>query len=282
MPGFLFILPVILLFGMFTFKPMVEGILFSFLRIGVKTRTFIGLKNYTNMTIDPLFWTALKNTLGFVLMIVPLQVILSLIIALVVSRYSNRIQSLFRGAFYLPAVTAGVVMSCVWFWIFSPLYGPLNHILSFIGLGSIMWLSDPNLARLAVSMVAVNWTTGFGIILYLSALAGIPRQIYEAAQIDGAGTFQKFFRITLPLIVPITVFILIISTIGIFQIWEAIFLLTAGGPAYATTSIVFRIYQLGFVHFNFGQASAYATVLLLMIFIVAFFEFKWLNREIEF
>lgn len=261
---------------------MIEGIAFSFFKIGIRDRVFIGLKNYIKIINDPLFWIAFKNTLRFVLMIVPLKVVLSLLVALVISKYSHRIQSLFRGAFYLPAISAGVVMSTVWVWIFDPLYGILNGALKFFGLPTFMWLSDPFLARVAVTLVLLNWTTGFGIILYLSALAGVPRQIYEAAALDGASGWQRLTRITLPLIVPITVFILIVTTIGIFQIWQVMFLLTSGGPAFATTSIVYRIYQLGFESFKFGQASAYATVLLMMTLVVAFMEFKWLNKQIEF
>ena len=281
-PAYLFLLPAVLLFSLFEFKPMIEGIAFSFFKIGIRDRVFVGLKNYINMVDDPLFWIALKNTLRFIVMVVPLKVALSLLVALVVSRYTPRIQSLFRGAFYLPAVSAGVVMTSVWAWIFDPMYGLLNRALAFFGIPAFLWLSDPTLARMAVTMVILNWTTGFGVVLYLAALAGVPRQVYEAAALDGAGSWQKFSKITLPLIVPITVFILIVTTIGIFQIWQVIFLLTVGGPAFATTSIVYRIYQLGFESFKFGQASAYATVLLMMTFVVAFLQFKWLNREIEF
>lgn len=280
--AYLFVLPAFLFFVVFVFKPMIEGILFGFFKVGIAERTFVGFKNYKIMVSDPLFWIALKNTLIFLLIVVPMKVFLALIIALILSRYGHSIQSFFRGAFYLPAISAGVVITYVWWWIFNPLYGPLNYLLSLVGIPQIMWLSEPNWARLAVILVLLNWTIGLGVILYLSALAAIPKSIYEAADVDGASSLRKCFNITIPLILPITVFILVITTIGVFQMWEVIFLLTSGGPNFATTSIVLRIFNLGFVDFDFGLASAHATVLLLMTFIVVFFQFRWLNKEVEF
>jgi len=280
-PAYLFILPALLLFALFLLKPMVEGMLFSFFKIGLKEKSFVGFDNYIRMFREPLFWIALKNTLLFVLIVVPTKIILALGIALILSKHKHSIQSIFRGAFYLPAVSSGVAMTIVWWWIFSPLYGPLNYLLSLVGIPQIQWLGEPMWARQAVILVLLNWTTGLGIILYLTALINIPKQIYEAAEIDGAGSIQQFFNITLPLILPITLFILVTTTIGIFQVWQAIFILTAGGPIYSTTSIVLRVYQLGFQYYKFGQASAYAVILLLLMFSVAILQFKWLNKEIE-
>lgn len=280
--AYLFVLPALLLFSVFLIKPMAENIVLSFFRVGLVDRSFVGLGNYIKMFSEPLFWRALKNTSLFVVMVVPSKILLALCIALMLSRRRRGIQSLFRGAFYLPAVSAGVVMTCVWWWIFNPLYGPLNYLLSLVGVPPIMWLSQPSWARVAVVLVLLNWTVGIGVILYLSALLSIPKSLYEAAQIDGAGPIQSLFRITVPLILPITVFLLVVSTIGIFQVWQAVFLLTSGGPAYSTTTMVFRIFDLGFADFEFGRASAYATMLLLILFPVAFAQFKLLNREVEF
>lgn len=280
--AYLFILPAVLLFAILLWKPMIESILFSFFDVSLRGKEFIGLKNYATMFKDPLFWTSFKNTLLFVVIVVPTKTLLALGLALILTRRNKKLQSVFRGAFYLPVVSAGVVMSVVWWWIFSPLHGPLNYALSLIGISPIMWLSSPNWARFAVVLVILNWSTGLAIILYLSALLGVPRKFYEAAEMDGASKVQQFFKITLPFILPITTFILVTTTIGMWQTWQAVYLLTAGGPIHATTTVVFRIFDVGFTTYKFGLASAYATVLFLLILSIAYFQFKWLNREIEF
>lgn len=242
----------------------------------------MGLANYVKMTRDPLFWKALGNTLFYVGFMVPLILGIPLLIALVVTKLGRGLQSFFRAAFYLPVVSAGVVMSLVWIWIFNPSWGAANYFLSFFGVGPFLWLASPMSSRLAVCIVQLSWSMGIPLILYLSAIAAIPQIIYEAAAIDGAGPFTRFFRITFPLIMPTTVYLLVIETIGRFQTFSAILLMTAGGPAYATTSIAHRLYQLGFVTYRFGEASAYGTFLLIISFSMAFFQFRYLNKKLEF
>jgi len=280
--AYYFILPAFLLFFLFAFKPLIEAIRLSFFRAGLKTQTFVGVENYVQMINDSLFWLELKNTFLFVSILVPLIVGLALLISFVIFKLNRLMQSLFRGAFYLPVVSAGVVMSMVWAWIFHPVYGLLNYILSLVSIGPIPWLATPTTARLAVVIVVLHWTIGSAIIIYLSALSSIPESLYEAAEIDGAGGWHKFIKITIPLISPTTIFLLVTNTIGVFQVWKAIFLMTSGGPAYTTTSIVYRIYRLGFLYYRFGQASAHAVVLLVIIFVISFLQFKYLNRKLEY
>lgn len=280
--AYFFILPTYLLAIFILFKPLLEGIKLSFFEAGLTTQVFTGLDNYFRLFKDPFFWLQLKNTVIFVALLVPLTVIIPLSISLVIFRFNKPLQSFFRAAFYLPAVSAGVVMSMVWIWIFHPIFGLLNYLLSLVHLGSVPWLGQPNTARLAVVIVTLDWLIGMKIILYLAALAAIPKNIYEAASIDGANPWQKFWKITLPLVIPTTVFIVVVSTIGIFQIWESIFLLTAGGPAYSTMSIAYRIYRLGFLYFRFGEASAHAVVLLIIVFTASFLQFSYLNKKLEF
>lgn len=279
--AYFFLLPLFLLLIIFRFKPLIEGICLSFFKAGIKERIFVGLDNYTETLRDPMFWLVTKNTLFFVCVLVPLILFISLMIALVVSKLKGKLQSFFRAAFYLPVVSAGVVMSLVWMWIFNSHYGIMNYILSFFGIEPILWLAQSNTARIAVCIVQLGWSVGVPLILYLSALAAVPKTIYEAADIDGANPWQKFIKITLPLIIPTFVYLLVIVTIARFQTFSAIFLMTAGGPARATTSIVYQIYQLGFSSFRFGQASTYGTILLIISFVIAYFQFKFLNRKIE-
>jgi len=274
-------LPTFALTCLFLLKPTIDSIWLSFCDADLKSRKFVGLSNYLGLLHDPIFWWEVKNTLIIVAILVPLIIVFSLFISVVVVKM-NRFRSFYRAAFYLPSVSAGIVTSLVWLWIFNPAYGLLNYVLSLFGLGPFIWLGEPILAKLSVVMVVLSWVIGANIILYMSALLGIPKSIYEAAEIDGANSFQKFFKITLPLIMPTTLYILVMSTIGAFQIWEAIYFLTGGGPAYTTTTFVYRVYQLGFLYFDFGAASTHAVVLFAIIFTISFFQFKFLKKELEY
>lgn len=280
--AYLFILPAFLFAGIFLFIPLGQGLYLSFFDAGLNTREFVGFGNFTRMASDPLFWTALRNTLIIVIGIVVVDLSLSLFIAVAIHKLSNFLQSFFRLAFYLPGICAGMVTSLVWLWMFNPTYGLLNYILSWFGIPPVYWLSQGDTARLAVIIVVCTWLLGAHIILFLAALNAVPETIYEAAKIDGASPVQRFFYITIPLIMPMTVYILVTTTVGAFQIWEAIYLITAGGPAHATTNIVYRLFQLGFGYFRFGEAAAYGVFLLLIIFPFAFFQFKWLSKKLEF
>lgn len=280
--AYLFIAPIFLLTSLFLFKPVIESIGLSFCEASIKTQNFIGIDNFVNLLHDRIFWLELKNTLIIVSLLVSFKITFALFVASTIVSLKGRGQTFYRAAFYLPAVSAGVVTSMVWLWIFNPVYGLLNWLLSLVGIGPIVWLGQANYARLSIVLVVFSWSIGMNIILYLAALMGIPKSIYEAADIDGVNSLQKFFRITLPLIMPTTLYLIVVDTIGAFQIWEVIYLLTGGGPAYQTMTFVYRIYQLGFLYFRFGEASAHAVVLLAIIFTISFFQFKFLKRELEY
>ncbi len=280
--AYFFIMPTLLLVSIFTFYPLVQGIRLSFFKAGLRKRTWVGWQNYIDLFQDPLFWLELKNTLIIALILVPLVVVTSLLVASLIQRFKKPLQIFFRGAFYLPVVTSGVVISMVWIWIFNPTFGLLNYVLSFAGIEPVMWLGEPNPARFAVIILVLSWSLGGNIIYYSAALSAIPKTMYEAAVIDGAGPLQKFFKITIPLVMPMTLFILMMTSIGAFQIVEAVFILTGGGPAYATTTVAFRIYQLGFRYFRFGRASVQAVILLLIVFSFAVVQFRYLHKKLEF
>ena len=274
--------PATILFSVFAIKPMAEAIAMSLTWVDVQTRGFVGLANFSALFRDRVFWLELRNTLTYVGIIVPVNFCLALGVALVLDRLGHRARSVLRGCFYLPAVSSGVVMSIVWLWIFNQNCGPVNYVLGLAGLGPVMWLSHPAWAKLAISAVVVNWIVGLNVILFLSALAGVPRQIHESALIDGAGAWRRFVGVTLPLIAPVSAYVVVMTTIGIFQIWAAIFLMTAGGPAYTTASITYRIYQVGFAYGKLGAANARAVVLFLIVLSVAFLQFRYLNRKVEY
>lgn len=280
--AYFFILPTFLLIFIFLFIPLIQGIRLSFFSVSLKEQTWVGLQNYLELFQDSVFWLELKNTLIIAGLLVPLLIGFSLLIASLILKFNNKLQSFFRAAFYLPVVTSGIVMSMVWLWIFNANYGLLNYLLSLINIGPIIWLGERNPARLAVVIVVFSWLLGVNIILYLAALSAIPKYIYEAAILEGTNWWQMFYYITFPLVMPMTLYLLITSTMGAFQIWEAIYLLTGGGPAYSTTTIAYRIYQLGFLYFRFGQASAQAVILLIIIFSVSFLQFRYLHKKLEF
>lgn len=278
--AYFFILPTVSLIAIFKVKPVIESIVLSFYKAGLRDRTFVGAENFVKLFRDPLFWLELKNTFIFTGIIVPATIAVSLTIALIVSRFSLPLQSFFRAAFYLPVIVAGVISGLVWLWIFEPQFGLLNYLLSLIGVGKIFWLGQPISARFAIVIVMISQQVGIPILLYLSAIAAIPKEIYEASSIDGAGPWDKLWRVTLPLIIPTTIYVLVMHTMARIQIFSMIYLLTEGGPAYSTMSIAYRVFQLGFLYFRFGEACAHGVVLLTITFAIAFFQFSYLSRKL--
>ncbi len=280
--AYIFLLPTLLGFLVFQARPLFEGIRLSFFEANLKSQTFIGLKNYADLMSEPLFWVELKNTLFFVAILVPLTTFLALGISLLLATLGSKLQTFFRAAFYIPVVSAGLVMSMVWLALFNPVYGLLNYFLSLLGFEPVLWLAMPGPAKVAICIVVVAWTIGIKIIIYLAALLGIPKTYYEAADLDGAGPLKKFYHITLPLLAPATAFVVVSGTIGLFQLWQVPYLLTGGGPAYTTTTFVLRIYQIGFTYFDFGVASTHAVVLLGLVLSIAIVQFRYLNKQLEY
>jgi len=185
-------------------------------------------------------------------------------------------------AFYLPVVAAGVVLSMVWLYIYHPTYGLLNYLLTVVGLPRVAWLGTTGTALPSLAVVVASWTIGQPLIIFLAGLAGIPQDLYDAASIDGAGAWHKFWRVTLPLLMPTTLFVLVTQTINVFQVFVVVLLMTRGGPFNATQTIVFRIWETAFSFFQFGYASAMGVVLILLVSIVAVIQFKLLGREVEY
>ena len=214
--------------------------------------TWVGFENYAGCLRTALSG-AFLNTLHFVVIIVPVILVLSLLFAVLIFGLNYVLQSIFRAAFYLPSVASGVVLVAVWLWIYNPTYGLLNYLTGLVGLPRIAWLGDARWALPALSVVVISWALGRPIILFIAGLNGISREVYEAAMIDGASSWQQFIRITLPLLTPTTVFVLVTQTIGVFQTFVVVQLLTRGGPAYATQTIVYSIYVTAFQFLQFGR-----------------------------
>ena len=226
---------------------------------------FVGLENYTRLLRDPLFWKVLRNTVVFVVIGVPLTIAVALGGALLVNSKLARLPGLFRTIFYAPVVTTLVAVAVVFRYLYHPRYGLINQALGLFGLPAIDWLGDPAWATVAITLLAVWRSFGYALVIYVAGLQTIPESLYEAAQLDGAGPWRQLKDITLPLLLPTTLFVAVLTTVSLFQIFAEPYVMTRGGPLYATTSITLLMYQQGFRWWNLGGAAAVAFVLFALI-----------------
>lgn len=281
---YLFLLPFYIFFIYFFALPALKTLIYSFFRVdnvGFKLK-YIGLDNYKYIFGDYRFWTALKNTTLLVIVLTPLVIIVSLFIANSIYKEKSSIKTFIRAAIYIPAITAEVILILTWRFIFNPIYGVLNYIIGIVGIPPQDWLGNPYLVKVAVALVVLTFSLGGPLIIYLASLGGIPDTYYEAALIDGANGRQRFFKITLPLLKPTTLFIIITQTIGYFQIFSTIFLMTDGGPANSTVTLVFLLYATAFKYMNLGGASVISVVLFLICTSLAVIQYKFLSSDVQY
>lgn len=280
--GLFFVAPFLLLFALFMLWPIVSGLWNSFFNTslaGVK-HEFLGLQNWQDLFGDPAVWSSLKNTLVFTAMSTPPLVIVALVMALLANR-QGLLGWLLRFSYFAPFVLPATVVTLIWVWIYQPGFGLVNGLLTAGGFAEIDWLNTENRAMLAVVITTVWWTVGFNFLLYLAALQGIPGQIYEAAAIDGAGGRQQLFRITLPLLRRTTGLIVVLQLVASLKIFDQIYLMTNGGPNYATRPIIQYIYESGFTSYRIGYASAISYLFFAIIVIVALAQFKLFSGREE-
>ncbi len=280
--AYLFLAPAMLAYAVFQLYPLAQGLWLSLFQAGLTPeRTFVGLRNFERLAVDERFRRALINTAFLVGGLVPLALTLSLGIALLVQPLAKRAQAFFRLAFYLPGVAGGVVLAMVWLWILNPTYGLLNSLLGAFGVRPVAWLGTTEWALPSLGMVVLTWILGQPIILFVAGLDSIPPELPEAARLDGAGPWALFRRVTLPMLRPTLLFVLVTQTIGAMQVFVVVHVMTRGGPANATQTIVYRIYETAFDFYEYGYASAMAVVLLALIAVVAVVQFRLLGQEIE-
>jgi len=225
----------------------------------------VGLENYLRLLRDPLFWRVIRNTVVFVVVGVPLTLALALGGALLVSSKLARFRGVFRTIYFAPMVTTLVAVAVVFRYLYHPRYGLINQMLGLFGLPAIDWLGNPAWATIAITLLAVWRSFGYALVIYVAGLQTIPESLYEAAELDGAGPWRRFRDITLPLLAPTTLFVGVLTTVSLFQIFAEPYVMTRGGPLYATTSITLLMYQQGFRWWNLGHAAAIAFVLFAMI-----------------
>ncbi len=261
----------------FTAIPMVLSLYYSFTDANMLTSPqFVGLQNYINLfsfddTIS-LFWKTLYNTSFYTFVGVPLNIAVGLIIALLLNQKIKGLD-IFRTIYYLPSVISGVAVSLLWAWIFHPHFGVLNHFLSIVGITGPAWLFDEMWAKPALIIMNL-WGAGGGMLIFLAGLQGIPTQLYEAAELDGASIWGKFWRITMPMLSPTIFFVLVTNIIGSFQVFTSSYVMTAGGPNNATMMYVLWLFNLAFQQFNMGFACSLAWVYLLIMVAFTALVFK--------
>lgn len=280
--GLFFVGPFLVLFAVFLVWPTISGLWNSFFNTSLAgvEQEFLGLQNWREMFSDSAVWSSLKNTLIFTAMSTPPLVIIALVMALLANR-TGVLGWLLRFAYFAPFVLPATVVTLIWVWIYEPGFGLVNGLLTAGGFAEIDWLNTENRAMLAVVITTVWWTVGFNFLLYLAALQGIPEQVYEAADIDGASERQKLFRITLPLLRRTTALIAVLQLVASLKIFDQIYLMTNGGPNYATRPIIQYIYQNGFTNYRIGYASAISYMFFAIIVVVAVLQFKLFSGSKE-
>jgi multiple sugar transport system permease protein len=282
MVGYLFVAPLILGLLIFTYGPVLAAFVLSFTKGDyISTPKFIGLGNYAALLEDKLFWQSMRNTLYYVAGVVPAGMVLSLLLALAMNQKLRGI-TIFRSIFFLPTISSSVAISLMWLWIYNPEFGVFNFLLRQVGVKGPLWLSSPEWAMPAVIIMAVWRGLGYNMLIYLAGLQGIPDVYYEAAAIDGAGAWDKFWNITLPLLSPTTFMLLILGLIGAFQVFEYTYVMTGGGPVYATLTMVLYVYTNAFRDFQMGYASALAYVLFFILLGLTIIQFRLQRRWVHY
>jgi len=264
-----------LVIGMtFVIIPIIMVVYLSFTKWDLisETKDFIGLANYIYLFKNPKFLKSIANTFYFAAVQIPLDLVFSLFFAFLLDKKIRGLR-FFRAIYFAPVVTSMVAVSAIWLWFYDPQFGLFNYILKQIGLSPLKWLYDPSLAMLSIVIMSVWKGLGYNIVIFLAGLQNIPESYYEAADIDGANNWKKFKHITLPLLSPVTYFVILISIINSFKVFTQISVMTPrGGPLYSTGVMVFYIYQQGFEGYKIGRASAAAMILFLGVLAITFVQ----------
>lgn len=281
--AYLFLTPNIIGFMIFTAFPVIAAFVIAFydwdLLLGAR---YIGLENFRELLFeDDVFRAAFINTVYFTVATVALSTALGLVVALLVN-LALRGMVLFRAIFLLPYVTLTVALSLVWKWLYLPDIGLINRSLGVFGIDGPSWLTSSTWAMPALIFMSVWKTFGYNMVLFVAGLQSIPEHLYEAAKIDGASAWQRFRDITLPMLSPTTFFVVVISIIGSFQVFDQALVMTAGGPGTATTTLVLYIYEQGFQSFHMGYAAAIALLLFVVIFAFTAFQFRVQRRWVTY
>ncbi len=281
--AYLFLAPGLLLFGAFRVYPLLEGLWLSFTnaRLGRSAHAWVGFANYARLLDDTRFHTSLWNTAFYTAASTLPILALPLVLAVLLNR--GALRTALRSAFFFPFTLSVVTVGLTWLWLLDPVVGPFSYYLRALGLPARSWLADPSTAMWAIIATTVWWVTGYYLVIYLAGLQDIPRELYEAAALDGAGAWRSFWAVTLPLLRPVLLFVFVTHIIGSFQIFGQVFVLTQGGPGDATRTVVQHLYETAFQNFfHFGAASAMAWVLFAVIVVFSVLQFRLLRGHTEY
>jgi multiple sugar transport system permease protein len=277
----LFLSPTLVIFSTFILFPVIFSFYLSFQKWNMfSTETaFVGFDNYMRLLQNPDFWQVLKNTAIYTIGTVPLNMAMALAVAYVLNKKIAG-KKFLRTAFFAPVIISPVAAAVIWRWIYDPNFGLMNYTMSLMGIDAINWLNDPTAAMTALIIMGVWKTFGINMVLFSAGLSGIPEQYYEAAEIDGASRWSKFWHITIPLLTPTTFFILVMSMITSFQVFDIVYVLTQGGPLGSTKVLVFYVYEQAFQFFEMGYASAISYILFAILFVFTMIQIKYLKYRI--
>ena len=277
--SFSFVLPCLIGFACFYLLPTVRGFWYSFTDWDLFSKAkFVGLKNYVKLFQDKDFWIAMKITVEYVLLNIPLQTVLAMIIALVMNNGPKRIRAL-RGVYLLPWIMSNVVVGLLWFWMLDPPVGIIDALLVKMGMDKINFLTDTKTALLSVALINIWRHMGYTALLIFAGLQSVPKEIEEAAVIDGCTPIRKFFSVVLPYIRPVMIFVVVTTVIGSFQVYDTIAVTTKGGPVTATYAIYLFIYKNGFEAYKMGYSSAAAMVLFVILALVSKLQMKLMRAD---
>jgi multiple sugar transport system permease protein len=280
--GYIFISPTLFGFLVFTLVPVLSSFLMGFLKWDLlQPPSWAGLDNYFELFKDKIFLVSLKNTVMWVIYYVPASIALSLILALAMNLPLKGI-SIFRTIFYIPVISPLLAIALLFVWLYNPDFGLINFFLNKIGLEPLGWLTNEKLALPSIAIMAIWKNAGWNMLIFLAAMQGIPRHLYEAAELDGATRWQKFWNVTFPLLAPATFFIMIMSLIGAFQVFGEIYIMTNGGPGYSTHTLSFYLWANAFKFNKMGIAGAISMVMFLMILIVTLLQNRFFGRKVQY
>ncbi|HYZ04097.1 MAG TPA: sugar ABC transporter permease [Rubrobacter sp.] len=281
--GFLFVLPFLFFYVAFLVWPVILGLRMSFFDwslVGTGTRQFLGFANYRELFSDPDFWSSLWHSVLFTLLVVPAMTLIALGLALLANR-AIPARWFFRVSFFAPYVLPSSVMALIWIWMYQPGFGLINSYLTRLGLPEVSWLTDPQVAMISVVLATVWWQVGFSFILYLAGLQEIPKELYEAAAVDGAASLTRTRFITLPLLKRTTILVVALAVLASLNVFDQIYIMsTSGGLDYgATRSLIVYVYEQGFTLYRVGFAAAMTYVFFLVVLAVSISSFVLNNRR---
>ncbi len=277
--GYLFLLPYLAVFFVFLITPMIYGLILSFFRwemLSPGPARFLGFGNYIEAFTSNYFYKALWATVRFVIMAVPINVIMALLVACGINIVPRKRQAFYRAAYFIPTILTISIVGILWTWFYNSEFGLFNSILSAVNI-KVPWVTDQSYAMKSIVLMTFWWTMGGTMIILLAGLSNIPKEYYEAASIDGAGIWNKFWNITLPTLRPVLLFVIIINIIASFQVFGQTYIITGGGPELSTRVMVHYIYDTAFGEYRMGYSAAMSWLLFVVIAIFSFVQFRFMR-----